>query len=329
MSSTAYIGRLKWYWIWKESVRWTAVAPTFWIQQNEADFDNTVEKIIDESAVWVLMNSSESNNIKQYATWNINWILPSNWIWLFLLSLLWSVSSAPTSWGGWAYEHDFSMNNINSKQSLTVALKTPIEELRYALAMIWSMVISANMWEAVMFKALLRAKFWTTSSLTKAYVEDNKFYSHNVTIKIADDLAWLDAALGECIETFELSLTQELEDWFCFKSWRDLDDIHNKAFSIDLTLWKIMRNTTYQEYVEDTPEVYKAMRIEMTDTSKTIWTSDNPTIQIDIAKVSFDKHEPEGPIDDVERESLTCKGHYDLANSDDLTIKVINTTTSY
>lgn len=321
-----HIWRLEGYGIAKESTRGTAVDPSIWVQQTEANFEWAVENVQDESALWVLMTTSESERVKQYAEWEIGGILSVKSVWYFLLSLLGSVSSAETA-GTWAYQHDFSMNNTNSKQSLTISKKTPIGWERFALAMVESLWISANIWEAVMMKAWLRAKAWATASLTKTYAADNKLYAKNVTIKLADTVAWLDGASAICIESVELNLTQELEDGFCFTSWVDLWDIFNKGFSIDWTFTKLKQDTTYEDYVKN--GTVKAMRIQIIDTSTTIWVSDNPTFTVDIAKVTFEDHESDGGLNDIMRENLTIKWHYDLANSSDIDIKVINEQSSY
>lgn len=321
-----HIWRLEWYWIGKESVRWTAVDPTIWVKQTEANLGDVTENVIDPGAVWVLMSSNGSQRAKKFAEGEISWILSTKAVWYWLLWLLWSVSSAETVWT-WAYKHDFSMNNVNNKQSLTLSKKTPAEAVRYANAMVASFGISASVGEAVIMKAWVRAKAWASSTLTKAYAEDNTLYAKHVTIKIADTVAWLDAASALCIENVELNLTQELEDGFCFESWQDLDDIYNKGFAIDWTFTKIKQDTTYSDYVLNWD--VKAMRIQIIDTWTTIWVADNPSVIIDIARVTFEDHEDEWGLEDIVRENLTFKGHYDLANSADIDVAVINEQSSY
>lgn len=320
-----HIWRLEWYWIGKESTRGTAVDPSVWVEQTDANFEDTVENVQDESALGVLMTTSESERTKQFAEWELEWILAITSVWYLFLSLLWSVSSAAAS--TWAYQHDFSMNNTNSKQSLTISKKTPIAWERFALAMISALGISASVGEAVMMKAALRAKVGATATLTKAYTIDNKLYAKHVTIKLADTVAWLDAADALCIENVELNLTQELEDGFCFTSWVDLWDLFNKGFSIDWTFTKLKQDTTFQDYVKN--GTVKAMRIQIIDTDTTIWASDNPTVTIDIAKVTFDDHESDWGLNDIMRENVTFKWHYDLANASDIDIVVINEQATY
>lgn len=320
-----HIWRLEGYGVGKETTRWTAVAPTLWVQQTEATFEDVTENVQDESALGVLMTTSDSEKTKQYAEWEISWILASNAIWYFLLWLLGSVATTPATTG--AYNHAFSMNNTNSKQSLTISKKTPIGWEAFALAMVSSLWIAANVGEQVIMKAWLKAKAATSATLTKTYAADNKFYAKHLIVKLADTVAWLGAASALCIENIELNLTQELEDGFCFTSGTDLADIFNKGFSIDWTFTKIKQDTVFSDYVKN--GTIKAMRIEAIDTTTTIWLSDNPKMTIDIAKVTFDDHENDWGLDDVMRENITFKGHYDLANAADISVTLTNTQTAY
>ena len=96
-----HIWRLEGYGIAKESTRGTAVDPSIWVQQTEANFEWAVENVQDESALWVLMTTSESERVKQYAEWEIGGILAVKSVWYFLLSLIGRVSSAETA-GTWA-----------------------------------------------------------------------------------------------------------------------------------------------------------------------------------------------------------------------------------
>jgi hypothetical protein len=48
-----------------------------------------------------------------------------------------------------------------------------------------------------------------------------------------------------------------------------------------------------------------------------------------LARVSFEEAPEDGGLNDIIRESVTIKGHYDLANTADIDITVINETASY
>ena len=315
------------YGIGKETTRGTVAAPTIWIPQTEASFQDKRETQADESAIGVLMNSTDIEKVKQYSEGEIWGILATNSIGYFLLSILGSVSSAPTSGGGWAFEHDFSMDETNTKQSFTVTKSTPLWTKQYALGMISALNISANVWEAVNMNASIMAKAGVAGSATKAYALDNKLYAKHLTVRIADNIAGLDSASGNCFESIELDLTQELEDEFCFNSGVDIGDIINKSFGITGSISRKKSDTNFETYADDV--VYKAMRIEIIDANKTIWTSDNPSVIIDLAKVSFEYPEDDAGINDIVTETIAYTAHYDIANAKDIDIKVINTLSTY
>lgn len=321
-----HIGRLEGYGVGKETTRGTAIAPVTWVHQTEANFENTIESVMDESALGVLMTTSESVKTKQFAEGTIAGIATDTSIGYFLLSLLGNPTSAETSGTG-AYEHTFTMDNTNSKPSITISKSTPIEDLAFANAMVSALNITGNVGEAVNMSAELRAKASESATLSKSYAEQNKFYVKNATIKFADTVAGLDSADGECMDTFDIALTQELEDSFCLTSWVDLGDIYNKGFSIDGNFWKKKTSNTLESWVNN--KTQKAMRIEFIDTSKTIGVEDNPTVQINLSKVTFEDHSSDGWLDDIMMENVNFKAHYDLSTSSDIEVKLINELSTY
>lgn len=323
----AYIGRMEGYWIGKESTRGTAVSPDLWIPHTEASFQDKIETQADESSIGVLLNSTELEKTKQYSEGEIKGMLATNGVGYLLLAILGQVTSNGTVWGGGAFEHDFSMSETNSKPSFTITKKTPLGTKQFALGMLSALNITANVGEAVMVGANVMAKAGEDTTATKAYAVDNKLYAKHLRVKIGDTIADLDSASGSCFETIELALTQELEDEFCFNSGSDLGDIFNKSFGITGSISRIKSDLNFETYAKDS--VYKAMRIEIIDTNVTIGTSDNPTVRIDLARVSFEMPEDDNGLDEVVRESIAFTGHYDVANSKDIDVKVINTITSY
>lgn len=320
-----HIWRLEGYWVALESTRWTAVDPTIWVHQTEADFEDVFEKVMDESALWVNLTTSESRKVKQYAEWKIKWVLAVNSIWFFLKSLLGSV--ATTNPSVWVYEHEFTTLNSNTKPSLTISKKTPVWAYKYALTLVDSLGLTAKVWESVNMVAGLKWKASASATLTKAYTSDYKLYSKDVIIKLADNIAWLDWASSLCLEDIELNITQELEESFCFSSGVDLWDIYNKGFSIDWNFTQKKTNDTYKDYVKN--GTYKAMRIEIKDSNTDLWGGNYPTLKVDIARVSFEKVKNDWGLDEIIRENITFKWHYDLVNSADITITLVNKQATY
>ena len=80
-----------------------------------------------------------------------------------------------------------------------------------------------------------------------------------------------------------------------------------------------------------TAGLYKAMRIEIERTDKTIGTTNNPKLIINLPKVSFETWSPDRPIDDIVSQSVELTAHYDgsvgVAKAIDVTL--VNETTNY
>ena len=324
-----HIWRLEWFGIGKETTRGTAVAPAFWIPHTEASFQNRKEEVIDESSFWTWLNSANSEKTKEYADGNIKWILASNWCWYLFEAILGSGVSAATTWWGGAYQHDFTLTDTNTKPSFTIVKKTPLDTKAYTLGMLSSLTMSANVGEAVFLDVNIMAKVGVNTTATKAYAVDNKLYAKHLKVKIADDIAGLDWASGSCFENIELSLTQDLENEFCFNSGVGIGDIFNKAFWATGTIGRIKQDNTFEWFALSDPTTYKAMRIEIIDTGVTIGTSDNPSVIIDLARVSFGIPEDDAGLDEIVRETIPFTVHQDIANWENIDIKVINTLSAY
>jgi len=80
-----------------------------------------------------------------------------------------------------------------------------------------------------------------------------------------------------------------------------------------------------------TAGLYKALRVEIERTDKTIGTSSHPKLVIDLPKVSFETWTPDRPIDDIVGESVELTAHYDgsegVAKAIDITL--VNETANY
>ena len=185
-----------------------------------------------------------------------------------------TVASAETTRTG-AYEHNFSINNSNQNQSLTISIiDWDNWDYQYWLAMIESFWIS---WETGGFITLntdFKSKKGETASLTSSYTEDKLLLAKDVTIKLADDLTWLSGATWICVKNFELTINKNLEEDYCLWSVEP-SDFFNKQVVVEWTIWVVFKDNVLRDYALNNAS--KAMRISIIDTNTTIWISDNPT----------------------------------------------------
>jgi len=80
-----------------------------------------------------------------------------------------------------------------------------------------------------------------------------------------------------------------------------------------------------------TSGLYKALRVEIIRNDKTIGTTNNPKLIINLPKVSFETWSPDRPIDDIVSQSVELTAHYDgsvgVAKAIDVTL--VNETANY
>ena len=321
-----YIWRLINVGFWKETTRGTAVTVSKWIAKTNMSFDNKIEKIMDESSLWIITTNSNAYKVKEWAEGNIEQNIWIESIALPLLSLMWSVSSAETSWTG-AYTHTFSLTNSNQHQSLTIWVKDEVEDYQFSLWMIESITINAEVGGFATVSMDFKAKKGTTASQTVSNIVDYKLLAKSWIFKIADNLSWLNSATAKCIKSFEITISKNLEEDYCLWSTEPTDFI-NKNLTIEWSFVAVYQNETdYKNTVFS--DNTKALRLSLIDTDQTIWVSDNPTLIIDLAKASFTEWEKTQWNDEIVTQTVTFNWMYSIADSSTIDISLINETASY
>ena len=73
----------------------------------------------------------------------------------------------------------------------------------------------------------------------------------------------------------------------------------------------------------------KAMRISMIDTATTSGATDNPTLELDMAKVQTTEWTKSQGNDEIVTQDITFKAFYSTADAKIITARLVNTKTSY
>lgn len=321
-----YIGRLVNVGFWKESVRGTPVAVTEWTKKTAMSFQDKLEKTPDESSQGSIVSTSDYFLTKEWSEWDIEQNLGIEAIALPLLSLMGSVSSAETVWTG-AYAHSFSLTDSNLHQSLTIWVKDPVVDYQFALSVIDSMTISAEVWGLVTVTMTFKGKKSEGWSQTVAYTTDYTLLAKHLNFKVAENLAWLDAADTKCLQSFEITITKNVEEQFCLWSISPEDYTNNNA-TIEWSFVAVYENDTDYKDVAFSDTV-KALRVSMVNTDKTIWVSDNPTLVIDLAKASLTEWEKGQGNDERVTQTVTFWASKSQADDTTIDIDLINETATY
>lgn len=321
-----YIWRKINVWFWKETIRGTAVAVSQWIPKTNFSFEDKVEKVIDTSSLWIIAWNSESYITKKWSEWDVEMNLWVESIALPLLSLLWSVVSIETV-GGDAYEHIFSLTNSNSHPSITMWIKEDWVSKSFPLCMIESMTISAAVGWFCIVSLTYKWKASATAIHTVNYWIDYKLLAKSWIFKLASNLAGLDAASGVCIESFEITISKNLEEVFCLWSLEP-KDITNKQITIE---WSFVAKFENEAQYKDTTfsDDTKALRLQLIDTTKTIWVSDHPSFTLDLPKAAFTEWEKSWSNDEILTQTITFNWLYSVVDDLFIEVSLINETASY
>ena len=318
-----YIARKINVWFAKESTRWTAVAPTIYAPKASLDFEEKSEKVIDESSIGVIEDSFDWHVVKQYAEWNFECNVYANLIWYLLLNVFGAVESASKNG---AYEHEFTVAETNQHQSLTIWLADDTQDRQFALAMINSLELSAQVWDFVKASANFRSKKPANATLTPSYAEDYAMLAKHVQVYFADSVAELDSATAVSASSFSLTINKNIEDVDVLWSTEPVD-FCNTYFSVEWNLEMTWDDATYQAIYKDW--VKKAMRIRVVDVNNTIWTSQNPTLTIDLSSVIMTEFAKQQDNNALVKQSIDFKALYSMWESSMITAKLLNTKTSY
>jgi hypothetical protein len=312
--------------IGKESSRGTAVAPSFWIPQMDADFDDKFEHVIDESAYGIIEDSQDLKVVKKWSEGSFSGKIEDKSFGLLLLAGFGIVSSAQKSGETLVYEHTYSVQQDSEHDSLTIEIKHDIEQLKFANAMLSELSIRAELGKYVTFEAGFLAKLGVAASNTPSVLVQNNFIAKDITIKFADDVASLDSGTSPEAKMTEIKIEKNIETDDVLGD-DEPADFNNKQVAITGSIELDYEATTYKDL--SLAGTSKAMRIEIKDTGVTIGNSSNPTIKIDLPKVKFAEWSKSGGLNEIIKQTLGFKALYDLSEAKMVDLVLTNLQASY
>ena len=155
---------------------------------------------------------------------------------------------------------------------------------------------------------------------------DYLFRPYNVEIKLAANLAGLGAASALNMKEFSLSMANNGRPQQNIGTITPTDIIAN-LMEITGNLVIDYEGDTYHDLFKD--GTYRAMQITLTRSDIDLEGGYNPSIIIQLAKVSFEGSNPDRPIDDIVRDSLNFTAHYSSDDSEAINIVLQNTVADY
>jgi hypothetical protein len=324
------IGRIFQIGIAKESSRGTAQsAATFWIPFAELALEEKDTKLFDEQSYGVIEDSIGSTIAKQWAEGTMKAPIGDKHFALILLSALGSVSSALHSGETTVYDHTITVQQGSQHQSMTLFLDDPLSgvDYKHALGVVESLEILYELGKYASYTAKIRAQKGASTTNTPSLSVENRYTHKYLTFKTASNLAGLSAGTAIQLTSLTLTITKNLEDDDVLGSLAP-NDFLNKQFVIEGKLEATWQNES--DFKTNTlAGTQKAIRIQLINTDVTLGSAANPSITIDLAKVTF--HEITRPIqlNNVVKQSVTFKAHYSTTDTKMITALITNLVTSY
>lgn len=321
------IGRSASVGIGKESVRGTAVAPTYWVPWMDVqNIDDKVATVNNETSLARLESSDGYAITKKFAEIGWSTKMKDSHIGLILLSLFGTVSSVAKSAPNAAvYDHTFSILQSLQHPSLTIAYKDANVDLRYANAVINTLKISYERGGYIMYDITTMSKASASASNTVAHTQENDFLPQNLTFKNATTQAGLDAASAVNIRSASLEFSQNLMSEDVLGSVTP-NDFLNQSFSVKGSVTLVHNATTFSAI--QNAGTYQALRFDLLHTA-TIGTSSNPELKIDLHRCSITNYNKRLTLNELVEESFDFEGHYSLTDSKMVTVVLTNLATAY
>jgi len=327
---TKGIGRLFQVGIAKETTRGTVESSaSYWIPFSELGIEEKDNKIFEEQAYGVIEDSIGSTITKQWAEGSLKAPIGDKHFGLILLAALGSVSSGAHAGESIVYDHIFSVQQGAQHQALSLFLDDPLagQDYKHALGVIDSLEITYEPGSYIGYSANIRAKKGATATLTPSLTTEGKFIHKHFTFKVASSLAGLGGGSAIALKSLTLTITKNLEDDDVLGSITP-NDFLNKQFTIEGKLEALWQNES--DFKTNTlAGTAKAIRLDLVNTDTTIGNAANPTVRIDLAKVTFTEITRPIQINEMVKQSVSFKAHYSTSDSKMITALITNLVSSY
>lgn len=284
------IGRLTKIGLGKETVRGTAVAPTYWIPVLDLGFDDKIELKDNESGFGNLAAIQDSQIVKKWAEGDYGGKIFDRSVGMELVGLFGAAPTSAQRTTTGVYDHTYAMAQNNQHTSLTAAISEANYQGRYPLAMISSWSLEAEVGDYIRRTCSLISKASSSSSETPSYTNENEFTPKDMSIKFAAAGAvdaTLDSASAVKIRSVNLEINKNTDGLQVFGS-NDLDDIVNKQIEVTGEFEMYYDDRTYHTLAQ--AGTHQAMRIEILNSAKIIGTSGthNPALRFTMREVALD-----------------------------------------
>jgi hypothetical protein len=310
-----------------ESVRGTAVNPTYWLPWLDLKVENKVKTVLNEQALGRIESSDGMAVVEKWSEAEIRGKLKDESFGLLLLSLFGTdTPAAQTAPNASVYDHVFSVLQSASHPTLTLSHKSSNDAVAYSNMLVESIRLAGKAGDYIYYTAKLVGKPSAAAVLTPAYTAENDFVSTHLTFKKATTQAGLAAAAAISIREFEIEITQNPLMEYVLGSVSP-NDVLNQSFDIKGSVTLIHNDATFANLQNN--ETYNAFRFDLKNTGVTIGTSANPELKIDLHRCRVTDYERNMTLNNIVEEKFNFTAHYSLTDSKMATATLTNLEEDY
>ncbi len=327
-----FIGRQQEVGIGRESSRGTVAAPSQWLPKVNFSVEDKVTKARFQGGYGNILGGDDAVVSDKYAQGDLEFEVQDNSIAMLLYSVFGSLTSAAYLS---VYKHTLAIANSVQHQSLSLFMNEPIgaaeavtKSLVYPRAMIDTLELTSRPGEFVMAKAGIVAashKDWTRQ--TPSYTAQNKVTHQHASVKIAANLAGLDAASKVTVRELTLTIKKNVVREPSLGTVQPID-ILNRRIEISGKIKLTYEDRTFRDYMLNGTK--KSLRINLNNQAVTIGAT-TPQVQLDLSVCDFTEWEPAHGIDDIATQDIMFNALYDVSNNVLIGSNsfVVNSTASY
>lgn len=311
------------------SSRGTAVTPQGWIPARSPSGINVevVKALIQETKGSGIV-SQGSEVVQRKAVGDMEFNVRSEMIGYVLKSLLGKCTTSSVY--GSVKSHKFEVLTGNPQfPTISLALaQNRMQDYVYNGAFIKSLEIKTPVDDLVQATMEFEARDEVEhADYTPAFQStDYIFRPFEVEIKLAATKAGLAAASAINVKEFSVAIKNNARVQQTIGSITPTDSVAD-LIEITGSLSIDYQGDTYHDLYKN--GTYQAMQIKLTRSDIDLEGGYNPSIIIQLAKISFEGSKPDRPIDDIVRDSLDFNAHYSSTDSEAINIVVQNTVADY
>lgn len=324
-----YTGRKVSFGLAKEAVRGTAeAAATYWINHLSLGFYPRAEKALNESALGNLHKQNDSTTMTLWGEGDFEMKAGDQSIGAILHATMGTVVTSDNADANAAVkDHTFSFDQSNSPASYTFFRKDPNVNEAYALGMVSSLEITAELGAWLMLNGSVITKPAVTSSATVARINETEFKPKHISVKLAANIAGLAGATAIAnLQSMKLTIDRSVE--------RDLALTTDAPYDItvreiEISGELVLRHSDAVHLTSFLTDVQQALQITVKNTDVVIGTAANPGVVFTLPKVTFDNWEIDQGLGDKVNQTISFKGLYDVTTAKALEVVLTNIVASY